>query len=433
VIVVVKNYVIDTNVLIHDPESLYAFEDNVVVIPLPVLEELDRLKKESGNVGKHARDVIRKLDALRKKGNLKNGIRLENGGILKVMVLSEDQVSEVPSFLYEKYMDNWILVYTLFLMRVSQVPTYLVTKDINLRVKADSLGIPSQDYLSDKSDLEVLHPGYVKVDSPETAKKLSEKGVVDPKEIGIDEIYENEYFDISGVYGIYRDGKIEVLRIGKETIATKDTFKMFQRGGITPRNREQFFAFHSLCDDSISLVNLIGTAGTGKTLLALACGISKKKRMIVSRPTIPMGRDVGYLPGKIEEKMRPWMQPIYDNLEIITERLGMNLDNLLKKGKIEIEVLSYIRGRSIPDQYMIIDEAQNLTPHEVKTILTRVGEGTKVVLIGDPYQIDTPYLDKNSNGLVYVASKFLGERMFSHVVLRKGERSELASRAAELL
>ena len=429
----VKNYVLDTNVLIHDPDSIYAFEDNVVVIPLPVLEELDRLKKESGNVGKHAREVIRKLDELREKGNLKKGVKLENGGILKVMVLSEDQVSEVPSFLYEKYMDNWILVYTLFLMRVSQVPTYLVTKDINLRVKADSLGIPAQDYLSDKSDLEVLHPGYVEIDSEELAKKLLEKGYVLAEELGVEEIYENEYFDISGVYGVYRDGRVEAIRIGKETVATKDNYTLFQRGGISPRNREQFFAMHALCDDSVSLVSLIGIAGTGKTLLALACGVEKRKKMIVSRPTIPMGRDVGYLPGRIEEKMRPWMQPIYDNLEIITDRLGMNLENLLKKGRIEIEVLSYIRGRSIPDQYMIIDEAQNLTPHEVKTILTRVGEGTKVVLVGDPYQIDTPYLDKNSSGIVYVTSKFLGDELFSHVVLVKGERSALASRAAELL
>ena len=429
----VKNYVLDTNVLIHDPNSIYAFEDNVVVIPLPVLEELDRLKKESGNVGKHAREVIRKLDELREKGNLKKGVRLENGGILKVMVLSEDQVSEVPSFLYEKYMDNWILVYTLFLMRVSQVPTYLVTKDINLRVKADSLGITAQDYLSDKSDLEVLHPGYIEIDSEDLASRLLEKGYLLPEELGVKEVYENEYFDISGVYGVYKNGRVEAIKIGKETVATKDNYMLFQRGGISPRNREQFFAMHALCDDSVSLVSLIGIAGTGKTLLALACGIDKRRKMIVSRPTIPMGRDVGYLPGRIEEKMRPWMQPIYDNLEIITDRLGMNLENLLKKGRIEIEVLSYIRGRSIPDQYMIIDEAQNLTPHEVKTILTRVGEGTKVVLVGDPYQIDTPYLDKNSSGIVYVTSKFLGDKLFSHVVLVKGERSALASRAAELL
>ena len=430
----VKNFVLDTNVLVHDPKSIYSFEDNVVVIPLPVLEELDRLKKESRSVGRNAREVIRELDRLREKGKLNEGIHLENGGILKVMVLSEEQISNVPSFLYEKYMDNWILVYTIYLMRNSQVPTYLVTKDINLRIKADSLGIPSQDYLTDTSDLEVLHPGYEEVKASEKIlEKFQRNGFLSPEEIGVEKCYENEYFDVSGVYGICRNGRIELLRIGKESIATKETFQLFQRAGIFPRNREQFFAMHALCDDSINLVNLIGIAGTGKTLLALACGINKRKRMIVSRPTVPMGRDVGYLPGRAEEKMRPWMQPIYDNLGIIMDRTGMNLESFLKKGKIEIEVLSFIRGRSIPNQYIIIDEAQNLTPHEVKTILTRVGEGTKVVLVGDPYQIDTPYLDKNSNGLVYVASRFLGDKLFAHVKLMKGERSELASKAAELL
>ncbi len=430
----VKNFVLDTNVLIHDPKSIYSFEDNVVVIPLPVLEELDRLKKESGSVGKNSRGVIRELDALRDRGNLNKGIHLKSGGILKVMVLSENQISEIPSFLYEKYMDNWILVYTLYLMRSSQVPTYLVTKDINLRIKADSLGIPSQDYLSDKSDLEVLHPGYTEVKASEKiVEEFQKAGYLNPKDLEIDGCYENEYFDISGAYGVCKEGRIEIMKIGKEMIATEDSYRLFQRAGITPRNREQFFAMYALCDDSVSLVSLIGIAGTGKTLLALACGVNKRRRIIVSRPTIPMGRDVGYLPGRIEEKMKPWMQPIYDNLEIIMSRTGMNLDNFIKRGKIEIEVLSFIRGRSIPNQYMIIDEAQNLTPHEVKTILTRVGEGTKVVLVGDPYQIDTPYLDKNSNGLVYVASRFLGDKLFSHVVLRKGERSILASKAAELL
>ncbi|MCD6450660.1 MAG: PhoH family protein [Thermotogaceae bacterium] len=430
----VKNYVLDTNVLIHDPKAIYSFEDNVVVIPLPVIEELDRLKKEAGSVGRNAREVIRELDSLREKGNLSKGIKLESGGMLKILVLSEDELSEVPEFLYEKYMDNWILVYTLTLMRLSQVPTYLVTKDINLRVKADSLGIPAQNYLTDRSDLSALSPGYreLKVDE----KLLSEfrhKGFLTPEELGIENSYENEYFDISGTYGIYRNGKVELIRIGREVIASEDTFYLFKVGGIYPRNREQFFALHALCDDEINLVSLIGIAGTGKTLLSLACAIEKRKRIIVTRPTIPVGRDIGYLPGKVEEKMRPWMQPIYDNLELIMERLGMNLENFIKRGRIEIEVLSYIRGRSIPDQYMIIDEAQNLTPHEVKTILTRVGEGTKVVLVGDPYQIDTPYLDVNSNGLVYTATKFLRDELASHIILTKGERSKLATKAAELL
>ncbi len=430
----VKNYVLDTNVLIHDPEAMYSFEDNNVIIPLPVLEELDRLKKEAGSVGRNAREVIRQLDALRTKGHLNEGIKLENGGTLKVMVLGESEIEDVPDFLYEKYMDNWILVYTLTLMKKSDIPTYLVTKDINLRIKADSLGIPAQDYLTDRSDLKMLPLGYRRVDVDEkTLNLFREKGYLELGDVGIDQACENEYFDVSGTFGIYRQGKIELIKIGREVIASEDTYYLFKVGGIIPRNREQFFAMHALCDERISLVTLIGIAGTGKTLLSLACAVEKKRRMIVTRPTIPVGRDIGYLPGKLEEKMKPWMQPIYDNLELIMDRLGMNLENFIKKGKIEIEALSFIRGRSIPDQFMIIDEAQNLTPHEVKTILTRVGEGTKVVLVGDPYQIDTPYLDMNSNGLVYTAMKFLGDPIAAHVILQKGERSELATKAAELL
>ena len=429
----VKNYVLDTNVLIHDPGSIYSFEDNNVVIPLPVVEELDRLKKEAGSVGRNARQVIRDLDSLRSKGNLSDGVPLKSGGTLRIMVLREDEVKDSPDFLYEKYMDNWILVYTLHLMKSSNLPTILVTKDINLRIKADSLGIKSEDYLTDRTELDLLHPGYERVEVDDrTLNLFRSRGYLDPEELGL-EAFENEYFDISGTYGIFRGGRIEVLRIGKDVIADESTFTIYVKGGIRPRNREQFFAMHALCEDRVKLVVLVGMAGTGKTLLSLACAMESRRRIIVSRPTIPVGRDLGYLPGKVEEKMRPWMQPIYDNLELISERLGMNFENLIKKGRIEIEALSYIRGRSIPNQYMIVDEAQNLTPHEVKTILTRVGEGSKVVLVGDPYQIDTPYLDAHTNGLVYTAMKFSGDPISAHIVLTKGERSELATKAAELL
>ncbi len=430
----VKNYVLDTNVLIHDPKSIYSFEDNIVVIPLPVVEELDRLKKEAGSVGRNAREVIRELDSLRSKRSLSEGVELKSGGTLKVMVLKEDEIENTPDFLYEKYMDNWILVYTLHLMRRSSKPTVLVTKDINLRIKADSLGIPAQDYLTDRTELGLLHPGYVEIEvDRRILDRFRREGYLKAEDIGVEDPFENEYFDLSGTYGVFRNGKIELIRIGRDLIADESTISMYTRGGISPRNREQFFAMHALCDDRVKLVVLVGIAGTGKTLLSLACAVEKRRRVIVSRPTIPVGRDIGYLPGRIEEKMRPWMQPIYDNLELISDRLGMNLETLLKKGRIEIEALSYIRGRSIPNQYMIVDEAQNLTPHEVKTILTRVGEGSKVVLVGDPYQIDTPYLDMHTNGLVYTAVRFSGDPIASHVFLQKGERSELATKAAELL
>ncbi len=430
----VKNYVLDTNVLIHDPRSLYSFEDNNVIIPLPVLEELDRLKKESGSVGKNAREVIRELDRLRERGSLEKGIPLENGGFLKVLVLREEDIKDAPDFLYEKYMDNWILVYTLHLMENSKHPTYLVTKDINLRIKADSLGIPAQDYLSDRTEIELLPKGYREIEiSGDILDEFLKTGSLKIEDIGVEDAFENEYFVLSGYYAIHKKGEIRALFNDDGEIANDGNFQKFERSGIRPRNREQFFAMNSLCDDSINLVILIGIAGTGKTLLALACGLHKRRRMIVSRPTIPVGRDIGYLPGKLEEKMKPWMQPIYDNLDLIAEVSGMNIDNLLKKGRIEIEALSYIRGRSIPNQYMIVDESQNLTPHEVKTILTRVGENTKVVLVGDPYQIDTPYLDVNTNGLVYTAVRFLSDPIASHVFLEKGERSELATKAAQLL
>ena len=416
----VKNYVLDTNVLIHDPNAIFSFEDNNVIIPLPVLEELDKLKKESGSVGKSARDVIRKIDELRRKGSLQKGIQLENGGILRVHVVKGNV--DTPRFLHERYMDNWILAYTLDVKRKSNIPTFLVTKDINLRIKADSLGIPAQDYLTDRSDMEKIHKGYVEIENEDLKKELLKNGKV---EIQLD-IPPNTYVDLGGVYGRYRSGKL---------------IRIFEREafGIKPRNREQVFSMDSLLDDEIDLVTLIGVAGTGKTLLALACGLKKVleervyERIIVTRPTIPVGRDIGYLPGDIETKMKPWLQPIMDNLELIAKIKGLNIKELRKRGILEIEVLSYIRGRSIPGQYMIIDEAQNLTPHEVKTILTRVGEGTKVVLIGDPYQIDTPYLDMHTNGLVYVSSKFVGDDRASTVFLTKGERSHLATRAAKLL
>ena len=417
----VKNYVLDTNVLIHDPDSIFSFEDNNVIIPLPVLEELDKLKREHGSVGKNAREVIRHLDELRKKGNLRKGIPLENGGILRVMVL-EREVENVPRFLHERYVDNIILAYVIELMNREKIPTILVSKDINLRVKADSLGIPAQDYLTDRSELETMPKGYDEIDDEELKKQLKVKGVVEKKL----DLLDNFYIDLGGVYGKYRKGK--VLRV-----------EPFETMGISPRNREQIFSMDALLDDEIPLVFLVGIAGTGKTLLALACGLYKVlvekryKKLIVTRPTVPMGRDIGYLPGELEKKMKPWLQPIMDNLELISSLSGLKIKELEKQEILEVEAISFIRGRSIPKQFIIIDEAQNLTPHEVKTILTRVGEDTKIVLVGDPYQIDTPYLDKDTNGLVYAALKLLESDLSAVIKLEKGERSRLATIAAELL
>lgn len=410
----VKNFILDTNVLIHDPKSIYAFQDNNVIIPLPVLEELDNLKKHSGGLGKFAREVIRELDNLRNKGKLSEGIKLENGGTLKVMTL-ERNVPEKIDFLFEKYVDNWILVYTLHIIKTSKIPTFLVSKDINLRVKADALGIPSQDYLTDRSELATLNPGYFETNSIEHIDKKS--------------LFPNVYL-IDKNNRFYRFDGENIIEIRKK----------IEAWNVKPRNQEQFFAMDALLNDNINLVSLIGIAGTGKTFISLACALEKTvteqkyEKIIVAKPLVPLGgKDIGYLPGSFEEKMRPWMSPIYDNLEYLFKLSNINMKEFMRKDIIEIEALTYIRGRSIPNQFIIIDEAQNLTPHEIKTILTRAGENTKIVLLGDPYQIDTPYLDKDSNGLVYAASKFLNSTLSAHVVLTKGERSSLATEAAKLL
>ncbi|MCD6105308.1 MAG: PhoH family protein [Thermosipho sp. (in: Bacteria)] len=410
----VKNFILDTNVLIHDPKSIYAFQDNNVIIPLPVLEELDNLKKHSGGLGKFAREVIRELDNLRNKGKLSEGIKLENGGTLKVMTL-ERNVPEKIDFLFEKYVDNWILVYTLHIIKTSKIPTFLVSKDINLRVKADALGIPSQDYLTDRSELATLNPGYFETNSIEHIDKKS--------------LFPNVYL-IDKNNRFYRFDGENIIEIRKK----------IEAWNVKPRNQEQFFAMDALLNDNINLVSLIGIAGTGKTFISLACALEKTvteqkyEKIIVAKPLVPLGgKDIGYLPGSFEEKMRPWMSPIYDNLEYLFKLSNTNMKEFIRKDIIEIEALTYIRGRSIPNQFIIIDEAQNLTPHEIKTILTRAGENTKIVLLGDPYQIDTPYLDKDSNGLVYAASKFLNSTLSVHVVLTKGERSPLATEAAKLL
>ncbi|ABR30346.1 PhoH family protein [Thermosipho melanesiensis] len=408
-----KNFVLDTNVLIHDPESIYSFEDNAVIIPLPVLEELDNLKRHTGSLGKYARQAIREFDKLRQKGKLSEGVKLENGGLLKVIHLKKNEHENID-FLFEKYIDNWILVYTLHIMKNSKEPTYLVSKDINLRVKADALGIPAQDYLTDRSELATLNPGYFEFRNVDMVDK--------------EMLYPNIYIDSIGTY--YRFNGRDLLQISKK----------IEAWNVKPRNREQFFAMDALLNDDIKLVSLIGIAGTGKTFITLACALQKAvteqkyEKIVIARPLVAMGgKDIGYLPGSYEEKMKPWMSPIYDNLEYLFRLSNVNMKEFMKKGIIEIEALTYIRGRSIPDQFIIIDEAQNLTPHEIKTVLTRAGENTKIVLLGDPYQIDTPYLDKDSNGLVYAASRFLESNLSAHIVLKKGERSMLATEAANLL
>ncbi|HPU60474.1 MAG TPA: PhoH family protein [Defluviitoga tunisiensis] len=428
----VKNYILDTNVLIHDPNCIFKFEDNNLIIPFPVIEEIDKLKTRSDKVAKSARDVARILDSLRDGMPLQKGVKLQNGGTLKILAIEKnDPKYKMPSYLGESK-DNFILYYALYLKEVDKnFKTIIVSKDLNLRIKADALGIESQDYLSDKIDIELLPDGYIIIDNP--TKHLEIKNTYTYSELGLnEEPYPNTYLK----YGE------KLLRYNKKKQAFEKIQMTFNSVifGITPRSAEQVFALDALLDPDIPFVTLVGIAGTGKTLLALAAGlynILENKvydRLLVSKPVIPMGKDIGYIPGGIEEKMRPWLQSIYDNLDFLFKGKGKKPDEYLtKRDLLEIEVLSYIRGRTIPNQYMIVDEAQNLTPSEVKTILTRAGEGTKIVFTGDPYQIDNLYLDSSSNGLVYAASKFKGIDLAANITMKKGERSELATISAEIL
>ncbi len=427
----IKNFILDTNVLVHDPYCFENFEDNSIIIPFPVLEEIDKLKKNSGSVGQNARKVNRFLDSLRSKGKLTEGVRLESGGTLRIVVFDEFK-SKLPPFAASNYKDNAILLYMMELCLVDKLPVILVSKDINMRVKADIMGLKAEDYLHDKVEIDDKLSGINIVDNPSLRDKF-----IDRDELSADELPEpvgaNEFVD----FGREIFGRVSPDR---ERIVPLEITMETSSWGIMPRNNEQMMAMELLLDDDVRVVFIPGMAGTGKTLISLACGLrkvvdeKKYERLMVARPIIPMGQDIGYLPGSMEEKINPWMTPIYDNLYLLFSNRHMDLEAFLKKGEqLQVEVLSYIRGRSIPNQYFIIDEAQNLSPHEIKTIITRVGENTKIVVIGDPYQIDNSYLDAYSNGLTYAASRLSNKSLAGHITLTKGERSELATLAAELL
>lgn len=439
-----KTFVLDTNVLLHDPSAMLRFEDNDVVLPITIIEELDRFKKQPEITGRNARQASRTLDELRSKGHLTEGIPINEGGSLQVALCCRETLLELPLELEGDKADNAILAVSLELKRQCQCPVVLVSKDINLRIKADALGLTAEDYKTDKVDVDDLYVGMDKVvvASEDIDRLFRFGGVTLDREFFpnqaltlIDEANSNHT-----ALGIVDGASGKVVPITK-----------LSRSGvsrISPRNREQSFALDLLLRDSVSLVTLVGKAGTGKTLLAIAAGLQKVaderlySRLLISRPVVPMGQDLGFLPGDVNEKLTPWMQPLYDNFDLIlgTQESSGKPDHwrrgheeLIEHGLLQIEPLTYIRGRTIPKQFLIVDEAQNLTPHEVKTILTRAGEGTKVVLTGDPDQIDNPYVDAASNGLTYVVERFKNEPLAGHITLLKGERSGLADRAAALL
>lgn len=435
-----KNYILDTNVLLHDPGCLRSFQDNAVIVPIYVIEEVDHFKKEASELGRNAREVSRILDTYRMQGNLAEGVDIEGGGRLRVVIHHEHPVEIAnggPSSV-----DNALLALAVEMRKAElDTPVILVTKDTNLRIKADALGIRSEDYETDRVNPRELYSGASEVRLPAEEVKALKQGDTLPAPPGENPRFPNEYF---WVRGEGEDGLSVLARLSAD-MSEFCPLHVPARPirGVIPKNREQHFALDALLNPEIPLVTLMGKAGTGKTLLAIAAGLHQVEevgtygRLLVSRPIFPMGNDLGYLPGEVEEKLNPWMQPIYDNLEFLLERQktrkGVPLARLLTTGILGIEPLTYIRGRSIPQQFLVVDEAQNLTPLEVKTIITRVGEGTKIVLTGDLQQIDNPYVDASSNGFNYVVQRFRPDALAAHVELVKGERSQLAERASDIL
>lgn len=435
-----KNYVLDTNVLLHDPYAINKFEDNDVIVPIYVLEEVDKFKRDSSERGRNAREVARVFDALRVNGaSLSQGVSIGAGGSLRVYVPVGRL--ELSSALDPGSADHAIIKTAIDIRdQTTDRPTIFVTMDVNLRIRADALGIQTAAYENQAVEPESLETGIVEiVTTREVLEKFFESGAT---EIDDDRLKPNMCVMMKDAAD---EGHTALGRYHEDTGSVKKLITPREGVmGVRPRNREQSFAFDLLLDDSIRLVSLVGMAGTGKTLLALATGLQRVvqdgsfSRLLVSRPVIPLGRDLGYLPGDIQEKLNPWMKPIFDNLEFLLigggKRRGIpDFEEFLKSGQIEIEPLTYIRGRSLPGQYVIVDEAQNLTPHEVKTIVTRCAEGTKIVLTGDPFQIDNPYVDSATNGLSVAAARLKGQALTGHVQLRKGERSALANLAASKL
>ncbi|MDQ8202519.1 PhoH family protein [Pelagicoccus sp. SDUM812003] len=476
----VKTYVLDTNVLIHDPHCLYKFDDNNLVIPIEVLEELDSIKMEqSSERGRNARRVHRMLrELLPDSRSMAEGVKLDTGGTLTVVINKYLQggsfelppnLAQLRSVLDFDKKDNRIIAAALFVQENLPPPTILVSKDVNVQLKARAVGLEAEDYLNDKAPEEPEYQSYRRIDvSKYELQRFASEGEFELAEEVGSKLFVNEYVLLASV-----EGKTMPARHYGDGVLRKLIFPEYVKapGGvpIRPRNLEQRFFMDALLDDSVSLITCYGKAGTGKTLLSTVCAIyqttashdCKYDGVSISRPVIGVGKEIGFLPGTLEEKMNPWLQPYYDALEVLVpankpkdpqfenkrqRRKGKEKEDatgpakapkpyekLLESGLVEIEALCFIRGRSISRRFFILDEAQQLTPHEVKTVITRISEGSKIVLIGDPAQIDNPYVDSRSNGLVYCSNRMKGQAIAAHVQLTKGERSLLAELAADLL
>jgi PhoH-like ATPase len=429
-----KTFILDTNVLLHDPEAVLKFDRNEVVIPVTVLEELDTMKRLPSELGRNSRAVFRILDSLHilGEGNLHSGVKLANGSLVRI----EIDLKPESDYAFSLSINDNKIILTAFALQKQGKTVIFVSKDFAARIKAEAIGVPAQDYENLKFAYDMIYKGIRNVEmSKHDIDVFYKDGWIDAK---VSSPKPNEYFVMTSPEHSSAVGKYDSAKSQIEPL-----IKTGAIWGIKAKNVEQKCAIDLLLRDDIKLVSLVGQAGTGKTLLALACGLRKVfdentySRILVSRPVVPLGRDIGYLPGTKEEKLFNWMQPIYDNLEYLCDSSGNEPNDTLRfvmdSKKIEMEAVTFIRGRSLPKMFMIIDEAQNLTPHEMKTIVSRAGEGTKVVLTGDPTQIDNPYLDENSNGLTYLIGKFSDQKVFGHVVFSKTERSELAALAAEML
>lgn len=489
-----KIYVLDTNVLLYDPRSIFAFEGALVGIPIIVLEELDTFKEDAGDRGRNARAVNRILDKLRTTGSLRDGVVLENGGTLRV-IFPQDSDSDTTPLIYHTH-DNSILK-TAFSLKKLGFQVKFISKDLNARVKADVLGIEAEDYLKDRITQDQFYHGWRTAQVPAVQLKTEFPDVL--REMAEDKsLTRNEFVLVESNHNPHNYRLFRYIGSQKFHPVTHPVLSW----PLQARNPQQLMALDLLFDPTIQLVTLFGPAGTGKTFLALLAGLhqvlvkDEYRKMLVSRPVIPLGKDLGYLPGDVHEKLHSWMLPIYDNLEFIVHHASLGqhveqvrhelhggrydgrhdggrhdsgrygrdhggrdrgrshehdrgqherphkeglpgglgyVDDLIRRGKLSLEAITYMRGRSIPYQFILIDEVQNLTPHEVKTLITRVGEGSKIVLAGDPYQIDSPYLDFSSNGLVVVSERFKGEKLFGSVYLESSERSELSKLAGQLM
>lgn len=432
-----RKIVVDTNVILFDALAITKFQESDVHIPISVIEEVDRFKRDPGENGRNARQFSRFVDMLRAKGTLSSGVQLENSESM-IFINIDFAMAGLPREFDIEKADNRILATAIALKTQNPKSTVeLITKDINLRIKADVMGVSARDYEPEGSSTENMYEGYLEIE-------------LSPQQIDVfyrEKRYTPDVKLLANQYVIMKDAaNPNHSAIGRYDFKEKVVVPVAPSSngiwGIHGRNAEQAFALDCLLNDEILFVSLVGKAGTGKTLLAIAAGLHKTldegvfQRLLVSRPIFPMGRDIGYLPGDIEQKLNPWMQPIFDNVEFLMgadKKAAGRAQELINQGMLNIEPLTYIRGRSIPKQYLIVDEAQNLTPHEIKTIITRAGTGTKVVLTGDVYQIDNPYVDSANSGLTYAVEKFKGHAIAAHVTLTKGERSELAELAANIL